>query len=52
MYADDLVLLSVSVTEMQTFIAICDDEVRVLDMTVLPTILHLMAQLLIFLYWT
>jgi hypothetical protein len=36
MYADDLVLLSVSVTEMQTMIDICVDELRVLDMTVNP----------------
>jgi hypothetical protein len=36
LYADDLVLLSVSVTEMQTMIDICVDKLRVLDMTVNP----------------
>ena len=36
MYADDLVLMSISVTEMQTMVDICVDELRGLDMVLNP----------------
>ena len=34
MYADDLVLLSASVAQLQTMITICADELQSLDMTI------------------